>query len=98
MERSALGVVEGARLSDRAGLTLTDIDRLSREVTAHVERISDVATQESQSASVIAKDIQSIFTLTEQNTQGTLINAEKVHSLSTAADNLMKSVARFSLG
>jgi twitching motility protein PilJ len=98
MERSALGVVEGARLSDRAGLALTDIDRLSHDVTAHVERISDVATQESQSAGVIAKDIQSIFTLTEQNAQGTLLNAEKVRSLSTAADKLMESVARFSVG
>jgi twitching motility protein PilJ len=97
MERSALGVVEGARLSDRAGLALTDIDRLSHDVTAHVERISNVATQESQSAGVIAKDIQAIFTLTEQNAQGTLLNAEKVRSLSTAANKLMESVARFSV-
>ena len=97
MERSALGVVEGARLSDRAGLALTDIDRLSHDVTAHVERISNVATQESQSAGLIAKDIQSIFTLTEQNAQGTLLNAEKVRSLSTAANKLMESVERFSV-
>jgi len=95
MERVAQNVVDGTRLSDRAGLALTDIDRLSHDVARQVEAISTVATQESDTAALIARDIREVFSVVEKTAQGTRANAETVRSLKTAANELKNSVARF---
>ncbi len=95
MERVAQDVVEGTRLSDRAGLALTDIDRLSQDVALQIENISAVATRESETAGVIAQDIREVFAVVEKTAQGTRSNAETVRSLKTAANELKNSVARF---
>jgi twitching motility protein PilJ len=95
MERVAQDVVEGTRLSDRAGLALTDIDRLSQDVALQIENISAIATRESEAAGVIAQDIREVFAVVEKTAQGTRSNAETVRSLKTAASELKNSVARF---
>ncbi len=95
IERVAQNVVDGTRLSDRAGLALTDIDRLSQDVARQVEGISTVATQESDTAALIARDIREVFAVIERTAQGTRANAETVRSLKTAANELKNSVARF---
>ncbi|NBW26115.1 MAG: hypothetical protein EBR89_12120 [Betaproteobacteria bacterium] len=95
MERVAQDVVEGTRLSDRAGLALTDIDRLSQDVALQIENISAVATRESETAGEIAQDIREVFAVVEKTAQGTRSNAETVRSLKTAANELKNSVARF---
>ena len=97
MERSAQSVVEGTRLSDRAGVALNDINQLSTDVTLRIEKIADAATQESKSAKVIAHSMQHIVGLIEQTSNGTQLNAEKVRSLRSAADDLRESVARFNV-
>jgi twitching motility protein PilJ len=95
MERVAQDVVEGTRLSDRAGLALTHIDRLSADVALQIEGISAVATHESDTAGLIAKDIREIFAVVEKTAEGTRSNADTVRSLKTAANELKNSVARF---
>jgi len=97
MERSAQSVVEGTRLSDRAGVALNDINQLSTDVTLRIEKIADAATQESKSAKVIAHSMQHIVGLIEQTSHGTQLNAEKVRGLRSAADDLRESVARFNV-
>ena len=71
MERSTQGVVEGARLSDAAGTALADIDRVTRELSELIARISAEALREAQSANVVAANIQHIFAVTEQTSEGT---------------------------
>jgi len=95
MERVAQDVVEGTRLSDRAGLALTHIDRLSADVALQIEGISAVATHESDTAGLIAKGIREIFAVVEKTAEGTRSNADTVRSLKTAANELKNSVARF---
>ena len=95
MERSAQGVVEGTRLSDRAGVALNAINQLSTDVTSGIEKIADAAKQESESAKAIAHGLQNIVGLIEQTSRGTQLNADKVHGLRSAADDLRESVARF---
>jgi len=95
MERVAQDVVEGTRLSDSAGLALTHIDRLSADVALQIEGISAVATHESDTAGLIAKDIREIFAVVEKTADGTRSNADTVRSLKTAANELKNSVARF---
>ena len=97
MERSAQGVVEGTRLSDRAGVALNAINQLSTDVTSRIENIADAAKQESGSAKAIAHGMQNIVGLIEQTSHGTQLNADKVRGMRSAADDLRESVARFNV-
>ncbi len=95
MERSTIGVVDGAKLSDAAGTALNDIDRVTRELSLLIERISSQASREAQSANVVATNIQHIFAVTEQTSEGTQSTAQMVRELSRSAEELRASVARF---
>jgi twitching motility protein PilJ len=97
MERSTQGVVESTRLSDAAGSALNDIDRVTRELAELIERISTQASQEAQSANVVADNIQHIFAVTEQTGEGTRSTAQMVRELSRSAEELKASVARFKI-
>ena len=98
MERSTLGVVEGARLSDNAGTALSEIDQVSRRVAELIEQISGSALRESGMANEVAENIQHIFAVTEQTGDGTRATASQVRELSTMAEELRRSVARFKIG
>ncbi len=97
MERSTQGVVEGARLSDAAGTALGDIDRVTRELSDLIGRISREALREAESANVVAANIQHIFAVTEQTSEGTRSTAQMVRELSRTAEELKASVARFKI-
>ncbi len=97
MERSTQGVVEGARLSDAAGTALADIDRVTRELADLIGRISEEALREARSASLVADNIQHIFAVTEQTSEGTRSTAQMVRELSGMAQELSASVARFKI-
>jgi twitching motility protein PilJ len=97
MERSTQGVVEGARLSDAAGAALADIDRVTRELSDLIARISAEALKEAQSANVVAANIQHIFAVTEQTSEGTRSTSRMVRELSRTAEELKASVARFKI-
>jgi twitching motility protein PilJ len=95
MERSTRGVVEGTQLSDAAGKALEDIDRVSRQLDQLIVRISAQAKQEAEHANEVASNIQHIFAVTEQTSEGTRSTAQMVHELSRSAEALRASVARF---
>jgi twitching motility protein PilJ len=97
MERSTQGVVEGARLSDAAGAALADIDRVTRELSDLIAGISAEALKEAQSANVVAANIQHIFAVTEQTSEGTRSTSRMVRELSRTAEELKASVARFKI-
>jgi len=97
MERSTQGVVEGARLSDAAGVALGDIDRVTRELADLISRISVEARREAQEANVVAANIQHIFAVTEQTSEGTRSTSQMVRELSRTAEELKASVARFKI-
>lgn len=95
MERSTRGVVEGTQLSDAAGKALEDIDKVSRQLDELIVRISSQARQEAEQANEVASNIQHIFAVTEQTSEGTRSTAQMVHELSRSAEALRASVARF---
>ncbi len=97
MERSTQGVVEGARLSDSAGTALTEIDRVSRRLAELIEQISSSTSREATMANEVADNIQHIFAVTEQTGEGTRTTAQQVRELSTMAEELRQSVARFKI-
>ena len=98
MEKSTQGVVEGARLSDSAGAALSEIDRVSRHLAELIERISQQALTEAQSANQVATSIQHIFAVTEQTGEGTRSTADLVSELARVAEVLRESVSRFKIG
>ena len=95
MERSTRGVVEGTQLSDAAGKALEDIDNVSRQLDELIVRISSQAKQEAEHANEVASNIQHIFAVTEQTSEGTRSTAQMVHELSRSAEALRASVSRF---
>ena len=95
MERSTRGVVEGTQLSDAAGKALEDIDAVSRQLDELIVRISAQAQEEAERANAVASNIQHIFAVTEQTSEGTRSTAQMVHELSRSAEALRTSVARF---
>ncbi|MBX3631784.1 MAG: type IV pili methyl-accepting chemotaxis transducer N-terminal domain-containing protein [Simplicispira sp.] len=97
MERSTQGVVEGARLSDSAGTALSEIDRVSRRLAELIEQISSSTSREAGLANEVADNIQHIFAVTEQTGEGTRTTAQQVRELSTMAEELRQSVARFKI-
>ena len=97
MERSTQGVVEGARLSDSAGTALSEIDRVSRRLAELIEQISSSTSREATLANEVADNIQHIFAVTEQTGEGTRTTAQQVRELSTMAEELRQSVARFKI-
>ncbi len=97
MEISTHGVVAGAQLSENAGAALSEIDRISRQLTSLIERISSATSNEAREANTVASTIQNISTVTERTSEGTKMNAKMVRELSTMADDLKKSVSRFKL-
>ncbi|HET9645181.1 MAG TPA: methyl-accepting chemotaxis protein [Burkholderiaceae bacterium] len=97
MERSTQGVVEGTKLSDAAGAALANIDRVTRELSDLIQKISDQALREADSANVVAANIQHIFAVTEQTGEGTRSTAQMVRELSKTAEELKQSVARFKI-
>lgn len=97
MERSTQGVVEGAKLSDNAGTALTEIDQVSRRLAELIEQISSSTSREAGLANDVAENIQHIFAVTEQTGEGTRSTAAQVRELSTMAEELLQSVARFKI-
>ncbi|MGZ8992599.1 MAG: methyl-accepting chemotaxis protein, partial [Burkholderiaceae bacterium] len=95
MEKSTQGVVEGAKLSDAAGNALSDIGRVSRQLTDQVEKIASATNDQAQSAGGVAHSIERILTVTEQTSQGTRQAAQSIGQLATLARELKASVARF---
>ncbi|WP_457422507.1 methyl-accepting chemotaxis protein [Roseateles sp. P5_E7] len=95
MERSTRGVVEGTQLSDAAGRALEDIDSVSRQLDGLIGQISTQAQQEAEHANEVASNIQHIFAVTEQTSEGTRSTAQMVHELSRSAEALRASVSRF---
>ncbi len=98
MERSTSGVVEGTKLSDAAGRALEQIDSVARQLDAMVANISSRAQEEAAGANEMASNIQHIFAVTEQTSEGTRSTAKMVHELSRSAEALKTSVSRFKIG
>lgn len=97
MERSTLGVVQGAKLSDTAGTALSEIDKVSRRLAELIEQISIATSAEATSANTVANNIQHIFAVTEQTGEGTRATAAQVRELSKMANDLRESVSRFKI-
>ncbi len=97
MEKSTLGVVDGAKLSDVAGQSLREIEQVSNELAALINSISTSTQVQSDMASEVASVMQDILKITVQTTEGTRLTANSIAQLSSLTVDLRGSVADFKL-
>jgi twitching motility protein PilJ len=95
MEKSTQGVVEGTRLSDAAGAVLADIRRISQHLAELIQGISASTTEQATLADGVARNIDSILTVTEHTRGGTQQTAGSIQELSALAEELRVAVSRF---
>jgi twitching motility protein PilJ len=95
MDRSTVGVVEGAKLSDAAGGALTEIQRVSRELAELIGRISAQTQTQSASVADVTRGMQGILKITEETTEGTKQTNVSIGQLTKLAAELRSSVAGF---
>lgn len=95
MEKSTQGVVEGAKLSDAAGTALSDISRVSNRLGELIQGMSIATERQATKATGVADKMKQILAVTESTQQGTRQTAHSITELSTLAQELKDSVARF---
>jgi twitching motility protein PilJ len=95
MEKSTVGVVEGAKLSDAAGQALDEIHRVSRELAELIGGISAQTQKQSTSVSDVTRGMQDILKITEETTEGTKLTNVSIGQLTRLAAELRSSVAGF---
>ena len=97
MEKSTLGVVEGAKLSDVAGQSLREIEQVSNELAALINSISTSTQVQTDMASEVADVMENILKITVQTTEGTRLTANSIAQLTGLTSDLRDSVAGFKL-
>ncbi len=97
MEKSTLGVVEGAKLSDVAGQSLREIEQVSNELAELINSISTSTQVQTDMASEVASVMEDILKITVQTTEGTRLTANSIAQLTSLTSDLKGSVAGFKL-
>jgi twitching motility protein PilJ len=97
METTTAEVVQGTRLAQDAGVSLGEIEEVSKSLADIIEDISDAARQQAASAGKISNTMRSIQEITFQTTEGTGSTATAVGNLANMTDDLRQSVTGFKL-
>jgi twitching motility protein PilJ len=97
MEKSTAGVVQGARLAQRAGTSLGEIETVSQQLAKLIETISTASREQAARATAVAKTMTAIREITSQTRAGANTTAKSVGNLVQLAEALKTSVAGFNL-
>jgi len=97
MDQSTTGVVSGARIAERAGEALTEIEKVSVQLAGQIENISQTSRTQAAVAANISGTMTIIQEITTQTSNGTNETAASIELLATLANELKKSVAGFTL-
>ena len=97
MEKSTLGVVEGAKLSDIAGQSLKEIEQVSNELAKLINSISVTTQVQTDMVGEVANTMKEILNITGQTTKDTRLTAESIEQLTKLAGDLKGSVAGFKI-
>ncbi len=98
MELTTAEVVKGTRLAQDAGISLDDIQKVSRELAALVEEITQAAQSQSHTAAEITGSMEIIKQSTTETSSGTKTTSEFIINLGKLTTRLQSSVAGFRLG
>jgi twitching motility protein PilJ len=97
MEKSTEGVVQGARIAERAGEALTEVEQVSVQLAGQIENISQTSRTQAAVAANISGTMNIIQEITTKTSKGTNETAASIERLSKLANDLKTSVAGFKL-
>ncbi|MEM7033540.1 MAG: methyl-accepting chemotaxis protein, partial [Chloroflexota bacterium] len=97
MDESAKEVDIGTKLSDQAGRTLSEIDRVSVSLTDLIQAISRSAEHQAEATEGVASSMDKIANLTQRTADGTRQTAQSIDNLTKLTDGLRHSVSAFVL-
>jgi len=97
MEQSTSGVVTGAKIAEKAGESLTEIEKVSVQLAGQIENISQTSRTQAAVASNISGTMTIIQEITTQTSQGTNETAAAIERLAKLANELKTSVSGFKL-
>ncbi len=97
MEKSTEGVVRGARIAERAGEALTEVEQVSVQLAGQIENISQTSRTQAAVAANISGTMNIIQEITTKTSKGTNETAASIERLSKLANELKTSVAGFKL-
>lgn len=92
MEQTTAEVVQGTRLAQDAGVSLGEIESVSKSLAEIIENISSTARQQAASAGKISNTMNSIQKTTTATTDGTKETVTAVGNLAEMANELRSSV------
>lgn len=97
MEQTTTEVVRGAGLAQDAGVSLEEIETVSRSLASLIQNISNAARQQASSAGHISNTMNVIQEITSQTSSGTLATAQSIGHLAKLANEMRDSVSGFTL-
>ena len=97
MEQTTSEVVRGARLAQDAGVSLEEIEKVSKTLAALIQNISNAARQQASSAGHISSTMNVIQEITSQTSTGTTATARSIGNLAKLASEMRNSVSGFKL-
>jgi twitching motility protein PilJ len=97
MEETTREVVEGSSLATEAGETLTEIERVSKELASLVQGISDASADQKRTSEVVARSMEEISDISQQTAAGSRDSAASVKGLASLVARLRDSVRTFKL-
>jgi twitching motility protein PilJ len=97
MEQTTYEVVHGARLAQDAGVALEEIESVSQDLAALIQRISNAAQQQTSSAGQISHTMAVIQEITTQTSADSTAAAESMSNLAQMAGEMRRSVSGFTL-
>jgi len=97
MEQTTYEVVRGAGLAQDAGVALEEIESVSQDLAALIQRISNAAQQQTSSAGQISHTMAVIQEITTQTSSDSTAAAESMSNLAQMASEMRRSVSGFTL-
>ncbi len=97
MEKSTVGVVDGAKLSETAGQSLQEIEEVSNQLATLISSISVSTQVQTEMAGEVSSVMEDILGISEQTMEGTRQTFDSAEKLTSLAADLKESVAGFKL-
>ena len=97
MEKSTVEVVNGSKLADEAGRSLTSIDEVVNKLAELIQQISLASKQQARASENIAGAMNEISEVTQQTSASTKQATVSVNHLAKLAEQLRASVSTFKL-
>lgn len=97
MEEGTKQVNAGIALTDKAGVSLSEIVGVSQRVTDMVLQIAAASEQQSSASEQISKNVEAISNVTNETAAGTQQIARAANDLNGLTENLRQMIGRFHL-